>query len=115
MKKTLLHTEQKLLHDFAKTIEPLFHPDGFGPYLVGSAMETRDYRDIDLRVLLPDKIYDKISSIIDLDMLGIAVSLWGQKTTGMPIDYQVQRQSNANKEFKGKLRSAVYIGEGLGR
>lgn len=110
----ILHTDQKLLHDFGKTIKTLFVEDTFyGVYQVGSSLERRDYRDIDLRVLVKDEHYDNLKNIIDIDMLGIAVSLWGQKTTGLPIDFQVQRMSDANREYKDKHRNAVSIGNGL--
>lgn len=108
----ILHTEQKLLHDFAKIIEPLF-PNGYGPYQVGSSQERKDWHDIDLRVLLKDDEYDSISKSIDLRVVSIAISLWGQKVTGLPIDYQIQRMSDANEEFNGRPRNAVAIGDGL--
>lgn len=106
----ILHTEQQLLHDWGRVIHKLFDKDiSYGPYHVGSSLKRNDYRDIDLRVLIKDEEYDRLSKIIDFETLGIAVSLWGQKVTGMPIDYQVQRMSDANAEYKGEPRNAIFI------
>ena len=34
-------------------------------------------------------------------VLNRALSVWGQQETGLPIDFQVQRQTEANAEFSG--------------
>ncbi|MFJ6416491.1 hypothetical protein [Paeniglutamicibacter sp. NPDC091659] len=94
----LLHTEQQLVDDFSATINDIF---GDYPYLVGSALERPDYRDIDLRIILADDEFDELYALVNIEMIGIAISLWGQKATGLPIDFQIQRRSNANQNYKG--------------
>lgn len=94
----LLHTEQQLVDDFSATVKDIF---GDYPYLVGSALERPDYRDIDLRLILADEEFDRLYSLVNVEMIGIAISLWGQKATGLPIDFQIQRQSNANLNYTG--------------
>jgi hypothetical protein len=40
--------------------------------------------------------------------LCMAYSALGKHMTGLPIDFQIQQQSDANKQFKG-LRSALCV------
>lgn len=87
---------------------------GFGTYHVGSSLNKPDYHDIDLRCIMPDDEYDKMFSpdgIINPSrvlFLNTAISEWIQARTGLPIDFQFQRQTEANAEFKGP-RNAVGI------
>ena len=111
----LLHSEQQLLADWAILVNEMFGEDSFGPYQVGSTVgsenKKKPHRDVDLRVMLPTKDFKKLQKIMNVDRLNLSISLWGQKVTGMPIDFQVQDQDYANKHHtgKGKLRSAVWI------
>lgn len=106
----LLTTEGRLLRDFARSLYGLFPEDNFyGPYLVGSALKRRDFRDIDVRTIMKDEQYDQLAKLIDIPSLNVAVSLWGQKATGLPIDFQVQRMSHANEEYQGEPRNAFGI------
>lgn len=85
--------------------------EAFGetPYLVGSvARAEREYRDVDVRVLLPDEARWLAASKLRLRSLNLAVTLWGRQVTGLPIDFQFQ----ATKEFHaedGGRRSALGI------
>lgn len=72
------------------------------PYLVGSALTSPNWRDIDVRVLLPDRTYDDLATLIVPSQLNLVMSLWGQKVTSLPIDFQLQRRKEANEEFKGR-------------
>lgn len=73
-----------------------------GVYLVGSVNERPDYRDVDVRMILPDPAFDRL--------FGREPGLWGLlcyavsrqlgADTGLPVDFQVQRQTQAN-EHKG--------------
>jgi hypothetical protein len=94
----------------------MFGSQAFGPYQVGSTVGSENarkpHRDIDLRVMLPTKDFKKLQKIMNIDRFNLVMSLWGQKVTGMPIDFQVQDQDYANKHHsskQGKLRSAVWI------
>lgn len=107
----LLHSEQQLLADWAIQLNEMFGKDTFGPYQVGSTVtmdKNKPHRDIDLRVMLPPKDFKKLQKIMNIDRLNLAISLWGQKVTGLPIDFQVQDQDYANATHKGP-RSAVWI------
>lgn len=94
----------------------LYHVYDEMPYLVGSAASSTTYRDVDVRVILKDERFDAYFGA-DLRRgaghskrwtgLMIALSLWGQKVTGLPIDFQVQRNSNVPKLDWTKTRIPI--------
>lgn len=78
------------------------------PYLVGSSIQRPDYRDVDVRMMLDD---DKVDALpCELRYFNLVVSLWGQQVTRLPIDFQIQRVSEANDEFGSRPRHALGIG-----
>ncbi len=88
-------------------------------YLVGSCLTTRDYRDVDIRCIMPDEEFNRRfpgvgeEPLYDAEwsLICAAVSEWLQKRTGLPIDFQIQRMSYANKVF-GKpehQRHALFV------
>ena len=94
------------------------HALGHVPYHVGSSLKAKDgWRDVDVRVLLPDEEWDamgfgdpKLShQNARWVVCSLAFSALGQKMTGLPIDFQFQRRTEANAEFKQPehLRSAL--------
>lgn len=94
----------RLLIEWANTLYDMC-PGAGGPFLVGSAIQRADYRDVDLRIIMDD---DKVAAIpLDLRYFNMAVSLWGQQVTGLPIDFQVQPVSAADK-YRGQ-RHAIWI------
>jgi hypothetical protein len=85
---------------------------GGPPYLVGSALKTTKWRDVDVRLLLDDKDW-KSWGLGDPKRpngkwlsLCLAYSTLVNKMTGLPIDFQIQHQDEANKTFK-RPRSAL--------
>ena len=78
-------------------------------FLVGSVTETRDFRDVDIRVVLDDDKFDELFKgkpfIWSLFCLGITELLC--KSTGLSVDFQIQRMSEANKLFEGKTRNPI--------
>lgn len=81
-------------------------------YLVGSSLERRDYRDVDVRLILDDAAYDALFPL-GLDwadafwsLICTTTSLWLRQQTDLPIDFQIQRQTDANRLHEGK-RSAL--------
>ena len=82
---------------------------GFGCYLVGSACVRRDYRDVDVRLILDDATYDKMfrgeSGYEAMwSLMCTSISLWLSQQSGLPIDFQIQRQSTANATHAGAPR-----------
>lgn len=80
------------------------------PYLVGSAIERRDYRDVDVRVLLADDEFDRLFPGASpapqhnalWSLLCASISDWLASATGLPVDFQVQRQTDANEQYRGE-------------
>lgn len=67
------------------------------PYLVGSALERENYRDVDVRVILDDDVYARwfpgpgIQRTQPLwSLLSSSISLQLTQMTGLPIDFQIQ-------------------------
>lgn len=72
------------------------------PYLVGSAMTDRDYRDVDVRMMLDGDQYDAlIASPAILALLNMVFSDYLTHATGLPIDFGFQPQDEANEHHKG--------------
>jgi hypothetical protein len=90
--------------------------DYFGhvPYQVGSSLDRKDWRDVDVRLILPDEefaerfgdIFRSSETDPRLAAITLAFAALGQQMTGLPIDFQIQPQSHANKVYPGP-RSAL--------
>lgn len=84
-------------------------------YLVGSVLKRADYRDVDLRCILPEEEYARLFKPIYNDVNGMSIGLMDQfrmlmqtaissmlrQITGLPIDFQVQSQEEAS-QYEGK-------------
>ena len=102
----LLLTDFERLEAWCKDVRLLC--GGYSPYLVGSVNERPDFRDVDLRIILPDAVFDRWwSDPVRLRTLNHALSTWGQRETGLPIDCQVQRQTEASEQFGKKFRNPM--------
>lgn len=79
------------------------------PYLVGSAGERADYRDVDVRLILGDDDFDglfaKRSNL--WGFLSFVITAWLRAETGLPIDFQIQRQAEANERFGDQSRNPL--------
>ena len=78
-------------------------------YLVGSATENRDYRDIDVRLILDDADYDHLFNDVTgthlnalWSLMCTSISLYLSKASDLPIDFQIQRQTQANEQHHGQ-------------
>lgn len=88
----------------------------YGSYLVGSALERPDGRDVDIRMIMPDEEFDREfpgtreTGTWEFNprwlLLTVAISEWLRKQTGLPVDFQFQPQSHANA-VHDKPRNAV--------
>lgn len=104
-----------LLDIFGRMIFDVF---GEYPYQVGSSNQTTQWRDVDVRVMLDDEVYnaqygDPNSTIPNRKRLltELAFSLLGQKITGLPIDFQIQQHSHANEHYKGRRNCLIGWGD----
>lgn len=98
---------------------------GFGCYLVGSALDRPDWRDIDVRLIMADEEFAALFPDAgpvehhrwEFDarwlLLTTAISDRLSKATGLPVDFQFQPQSHANTRHK-KRRSALGLIFGRG-
>jgi len=128
MKKTNLQASQHkvdfigspacfLLDDYADYIISAFHPDFMCPYLVGSSLIKRNWRDVDVRLILTDEEYEKWelgdpqyqSQNARWRSFCLAYSVLGKQMTGLPIDFQIQQMTRANIQFKHGLRQPIGI------
>jgi hypothetical protein len=86
----------------------------FGCYLVGSALERADWRDVDVRYIMTDEQFAKLFPDAGQHwehnprwlLLTVSISGWMRSVTGLPVDFQIQPQSHANERHKGQ-RSAL--------
>jgi hypothetical protein len=90
---------------------------GFGCYLVGSALDRPDWRDIDVRFIMPDEeframfpgTYKEGIHIWGKDprwlLMTVSISEYLSKRTGLPVDFQFQPQTHANERHDGKRQS----------
>jgi hypothetical protein len=89
---------------------------GSYPYLVGSALKGKEWRDVDVRLLIDDDEYESMGlgqpgrgqENAKWTSLVMAYSALGAKITGLPIDFQIQQMTYANVNNKGP-RSALGI------
>jgi hypothetical protein len=104
-----------LLHEFGSQVWAAF---GDCPYLVGSALKNKQWRDVDVRLILPDDEYERMGlgnpkyphHNEKWVSLVLAYSALGKAMTGLPIDFQIQQQTDANQQFSqhdGHIRSAL--------
>lgn len=81
-----------------------------GVYLVGSIEQgKKNWRDVDVRLILTDDEFDA--------MFGGKPNLWAlfsyavsrqlAADTGLPIDFQVQRMTEANNKYPGEPRNPL--------
>lgn len=104
-----------LLTEFGSQVWSAF---GQPPYLVGSALFGKQWRDVDVRLILEDDVFEAMK-LGDPQWphlngkwvsLCLAYSALGKSLTGLPIDFQIQQQSWANKCYNAP-RSALGITE----
>lgn len=99
------------LQEFGSQVWSAF---GDPPYLVGSALSGKVWRDVDVRLILTDDDYARMGFGDPGDSqrngrwvsLCMAYSALGRQMTGLPVDFQIQQQSWANERYKGE-RSAL--------
>jgi hypothetical protein len=77
------------------------------PLLVGSALSRRRFRDVDVRLVLPDDEYDALS-VEQWALFNIVTSTHLTTVSGLPVDFQVQQASAANK-FDGERKLTLGV------
>ena len=74
-------------------------------YLVGTAETGGEYRDVDVRTILEDDEFDQLFGGDNQrqlwELICVSVGHLLSQQTGLPIDYQIQRMSEANAKYYG--------------
>lgn len=80
-----------------------------GTYLVGTASTGGEYRDVDVRTILADEDFDRLFSSNEATWAVVCSSIATRLAalTGLPIDYQIQRMTDANEKYPGGWRHPV--------
>lgn len=94
------------LNAFAREIMEAF---GEVPFLVGSAARSKTWRDVDVRLLLEDGHFDRLFPAHTQpgrtdgfwSLICAAIAELGRQRTGLPIDFQIQRRTDANAQYNG--------------
>lgn len=93
--------QQRCLEHECRLLSAAF---GFHTYLVGSVMQRPDYRDVDLRCILPDEEFRAMfgTNKNRLELLNTAISEWLSIHSGVPnVDFQFQERTDANDKHRG--------------
>lgn len=100
------------LNAFGRELHEAF---GEYAYLVGSAAVGKQWRDVDIRLMLPNEQFDALFPDHTQpgrcdgrwSLLCAAISELGKIRTGLPIDFQIQRTTEANELYGGEVRQAL--------
>lgn len=95
----------------------LYHAFGEYAYHVGSSsLQKTGWRDVDVRIILDD---DRFEALFGKQPPGrthafwqsmmVAFSLWGERVTGLPIDFQIQKRSLVREEDWEKPRNPIGV------
>lgn len=89
-----------------------FSEGGYGCYLVGSALQRPDWRDVDVVLILSDRAFaDMFPGAPEHGhwecnpkwlLMTVAFSAWLSEQSGLPIDFKFQPQSWANEHHQGQ-------------
>jgi hypothetical protein len=104
-----------LLDEFGYQVWAAF---GHHPYHVGSSVFGKTWRDVDVRLILEDAEYERLGlgnpkyphHNEKWVALALAFSALGKAMTGLPIDFQIQQQTDANMTYSqtdNHVRSAL--------
>lgn len=90
--------------------KPLGEAFGHGVYHVGTSATRQEYRDVDVRLILDDKQYERLRRAVKADgiaFLGLAIGEYLVARTSLPIDFQIQQRTAANEHHGGKMRNPL--------
>lgn len=75
-------------------------------YLVGTVLTSPNWRDVDVRMIMADDEFDEtFSNSLLWEVFCLTTTSWLRSETGLPIDFQVQRMTEANTEKHAGLRN----------
>lgn len=101
------------LSKFGQIVRDYF---GHVPYHVGSSMRSKEWRDVDVRLILPDGEFEALFGTNQsaetnpkLGAVTLAFATLGKEMTGLPIDFQIQPQTWANEHYPGPRSALIEI------
>lgn len=102
-----------LLQTFGVWIKDAF---GHTAYQVGSSVHGKEWRDVDVRLILPDDEFNAlfpgyvIGNQIDAkwSFLCAAISALAQQQTGLPVDFQIQSTTDANEKYSAREGTGTF-------
>ena len=80
------------------------------PYLVGSAGigGKRDYHDVDVRLILKDEEFERTCPTRERwELLSLAIGDYLRIRTRLPVDFQIQRMTEANEKYPKGWRNPL--------
>jgi hypothetical protein len=104
----LTTTEMYHLDQACQLISKAF--GGRPPYLVGTAGigGADSYRDVDVRMMLDDEEFAAACPTRERwELLCLAISAYLRDRTGLPVDFQLQRKTEALERFGDKPRNPL--------
>lgn len=89
------------------------------PFHVGSSVEGKDWRDVDVRVMLDGREYRRWfgkytkpqCANAKWNGMCLAFAELGHRMTGLPIDFQIQRVREANRQYGNRPRNPLGVFE----
>lgn len=91
---------------------------GACPYLVGTAGvgDAGTYRDVDIRLMLGDGEFAAACPTRERwELLSLSIGAYLNSRTSLPVDFQIQRATEANELYGGKPRNPLGLGGRDGR
>lgn len=113
--KNYLGMHQSFALDHACRIIDKAWNGSLGIFHVGSSLHSPNWRDVDVRLILKDEEFDHYFGIAGKrnnelwSLICMTISKWLSDTTTLPIDFQIQRMTEANQEYGNGQRNALGI------
>lgn len=87
------------------------------PYLVGSAAKGKEWRDVDVRLILEDERFDREFGELTRprcinarwNAMCLAYAALARDMTDLPVDFQIDRQTEANRDYGGEPRHPLIL------
>jgi hypothetical protein len=98
-------------------LKEAFCRKGGGIYQVGSTLQRPDWRDVDVRLMLPDDEFKELFPDAETHwehdprwlVINVAIALWLKDASGLNVDFQFQPQSHANARHNGRRNALGMI------
>ena len=82
-------------------------------YLVGSCLNTKDFRDVDVRMIMDDDKFERFFGDVHpavnacWSLICMSISLYLKHNTGLRVDFQIQKRSRVKESDWKKPRYSM--------